>query len=90
MHYFFEHIAIFLGIATVKTSYVLKRARQGLLMEGYTNIKRLWVHDEEVMFSSHDLKKIVFHHDPMTFSNLYILPLKALSMLLSEQVLFSL
>ena len=70
MHYFFEHIAIF----WVKTSYVLKRARQGLLMEGYTNIKRLWVHDEEVMFSSHDLKKIVFHHDPMTFSNLYILP----------------
>ena len=56
---FCESAAIFLVIATVKTRYDLKRAWQGLSMEGLTNLKRsrgknhfllmIWKHEFFIM-----------------------------------------
>ena len=72
------------AFCTVKTRHVLKRAWQEHSTEGYANMNRSWGHDEKVRFFSHDFHD--FHHDSTTFSNLYILLLKALPMLFSKQV----
>ena len=61
----------FFIIATVKTRRVLKRAWQGLLTEGYPNMKRLWGMMKKSCFS-HDLKTWDFKYDAKTFNNLYI------------------
>ena len=71
--------ASLLVIDEVKATHVLKRAWQGPSWEGCPNWKMSWGHDKRVMFLSHNL---------MTFSNLDILPLNALAMVFSEQVLF--
>ena len=86
----FRPTTLFLFIATVKTRHVLKQAWPGLSNEGGTELARSWGHDVKVMFLNHDLKILLFRHDFMTFFTLYPHHLKALAMLVSEQVLFSL
>ena len=55
-----------------------------------TNWKGHGVMMKKVMFSEHYSKTWLFHHDPITFSYLYLFSLKALAMLFSEHVFSSL
>ena len=67
-----------------KPGHFLKTVWQELLREGYPIWKRSWGNANiKVSIKINILKTWLFHHDPMTFTNLDILPLKALDMLFS-------